>query len=278
MNTARSEAVRAPAVAGMFYPADPDELRSDVDAMLSKAGPQKAGGELVALIVPHAGYVYSGLTAAHAYRLLKGRSFDTVVTVGPSHRDFFQGVNVYPGDAYRTPLGDVEIDRDFRDRLVKAGIALSSAGHRAEHSVEVQLPFLQRVLGSFRFVPLVMGNQTRETCGQLAAALAEAGKGKNFVLVASSDLSHFHPYADAVELDRQVADFIGRFDSAGLMECLEEETVEACGGGPVVAVMDAARRLGADRAALLHYCNSGDVTGDHGSVVGYLAAALMRGN
>jgi AmmeMemoRadiSam system protein B len=278
MSAASVHSVRQPSVAGMFYPGDPATLRSDVDGMLERAAPPKPGGDIVALIVPHAGYAYSGLTAAHAYRLLKGRAVETVVAVGPSHREYFEGVTVYPGDAYRTPLGELQVDTAVRAELVSAGITLSSAGHRAEHSVEVQLPFLQRVLGTVKIVPLVMGNQSRETCDLLARAIVQAATGKDILLVASSDLSHFHPYDVAAGLDGRVAQYIERFDETGLFARLQEETVEACGGGPIVAVMQAARALGADRATVLHTCNSGDVTGDRASVVGYLSAALVREN
>ena len=278
MTANQTEIVRPPAVAGMFYSDDPDELRSTVDAMLDEADPPRVKGTLIGIIVPHAGHAYSGPTAAHAYRLLRGRTIGTVIAVGPSHREYFEGISVYPGCAYRTPLGDVPIDGAIRDRLVRSGVTAVQAGHRQEHSLEVQLPFLQRVLGSFTLVPIVMGAQQPSLCHLLGKAIADASLDQDVLLVASSDLSHFHPYDDAMRLDRQVAELIGSYDTTGLMDRLESEGVEACGGGPVVAVMEAARQLGADHATILHSCNSGDMTGDRDSVVGYLSAALTRGS
>jgi AmmeMemoRadiSam system protein B len=266
---------RPPAVAGLFYPASASKLAANVDSLLKAAGEPSDKNEVpVALIVPHAGYVYSGLTAAHAFAHLFGHSFDSVIVVGPSHREYFHGISVYPGDAYRTPLGDVAVDVELRDALAEKGLLISMQGHRTEHSVEVQFPFLQRTLGTFKAVPVVMGDQRPELCKQLGDAIASAVRAKNVLLVASSDLSHYHPYDEAVVLDRKVVASIDAYDTEELIRNLEMERVEACGGGPIAAVMLAARKLGARTARVLHYCNSGDVTGDKGAVVGYLSALI----
>jgi MEMO1 family protein len=278
MPAVQTSSVRRAAVAGMFYSDDTEELRASVDQLLESATPVIQPGELVGIIVPHAGHVYSGLTAAYAYRLLQGRTVGTVIAVGPSHREYFDGVSVYPGRAYETPLGEIPIDTGMRELLVSSGIVATAAGHRQEHSLEVQLPFLQRTLGSFSLVPLVMGTQVPSLCHALAKAIADAARGKSVLLLASSDLSHFHPYEEAVEMDGRVAGLIARYDTAELLERLERETAEACGGGPIVAVMEAARLLGADHSRILHTSNSGEVSGDRHSVVGYLSAGLTRGN
>jgi len=276
MALSSTEAVRPPAVAGMFYPGQPETLRRDVDRMLAEAPAFPDAAKIAALIVPHAGYAYSGFTAAHAFRAVQGLQFDTVIAVGPSHREYFDYVSVYDGRAYATPLGIVEIDAEVRNALVQEGLVSSNAGHRAEHSVEVQVPFLQRALASFRFVPLIMGTQHPRVCEALGTALANASQGRRVLLVASSDLSHFHPAEEAAALDHRVVGEVERFHPEELMQGLADDRLEACGGGPIVAVMEAARRLGAAESRILHYCHSGDVTGDRDSVVGYVSAAILR--
>ncbi len=272
--------VRHPAVAGLFYDADPVRLDRTVSELLQESRGKRPGGRLVGLISPHAGYMYSGSTAAKGYVLLEGLKFDTVVIVGPSHREFFNGISIYPGDGFLTPLGEVPIDQEIRDALVSISSSIRSgeSGHRAEHSVEVQLPFLQKVLGSFSFVPIVMGNQTRLLCDTLAEALARSLLDRNALLVASSDLSHYHSYDTALSLDRQILEDVEAFDENSLMMKLEQQRVEACGGGPMVTVMKALKKLGADASNVIFYCNSGDVTGEKDAVVGYLSAVFLRTN
>jgi len=270
--------VRHPAVSGLFYPDLRAVLTRNVDELVLRAASKPARGRLRGVIAPHAGYVYSGYTAAVAYKLLKEQSYDAVIIVGPSHREYFDGVSICAGDAFETPLGNIAIDHELRDRLVKewAGISVTETGHMAEHSIEVQLPFLQRILGSFSFVPVVMGDQRREHCDRLADAISKSCAGRNVLLIASSDLSHYHPYKTAVELDRLVREKIELYDEDGLMKQLEANEVEACGGGPIVTVMKASRQLGANSSHILHYCNSGDVSGEKDAVVGYVSAALFQ--
>lgn len=271
-------AVREAAVAGLFYPELKSVLEKDVDEYLLRAKSVRIEGTIRGLICPHAGFLYSGLTAAAAYRLLKGRTYEGVIIVGPSHREYFEGVSLFPGSSYRTPLGEMPVHDELRSVLQTTDptIKVSEHGHTMEHSIEVQLPFLQRALGKTPFVPLVMGDQRRETCLALAGALTRACRGRNVLLVASSDLSHYHPYAEAVNLDKHVVSDVEGYRPEDLLRKLELEEVEACGGGPMVAVMLAARDLGATRAKPLFYCNSGDVTGEKEAVVGYLSAALYE--
>jgi len=268
--------IREPAVAGMFYPGLPASLNRDVEELLHSAAPRRPEGVLVALISPHAGYIYSGSTAAMGYKLLSSLTFDSVVIVGPSHRELFDALSVFPGDAYRTPLGDVQIDAGLREELVQQSdeIVLSQRGHKSEHAIEVQLPFLQKVLRKFKFLPIVMGNQQRKYCEILSEALAKAVEKKNVLLIASSDLSHYHPHDYAVQLDRRVVEDVEAFDADGLLRRLERQEVEACGGGPMVAVMKTAQKLGANRSHVLQYCTSGDITGEKQAVVGYLSVAF----
>lgn len=270
--------VRAPVVAGTFYPASPRKLQQDVDELLGRALPPGDIAGIHGLVSPHAGYMYSGFTAAHGYSALKGRKFDAVIIIGPSHQEYFQGSSVYPGGSYRTPLGVVPVHDELRSRIIREEkrIFLSTAGHRGEHSVEVQLPFLQRVLGEFSFVPIVMGEQTLELCENLADAISSAVGDRKVLLVASSDLSHYHPYDEATSLDGRVIDLVESYDPLQLMDRLEHRALEACGGGPIVTVMLAAKKLGANTARVIHYCNSGDVTGEKGAVVGYLSAVFSK--
>lgn len=270
--------VRSAAVAGSFYDSDPEHLRGEVDFLLNEQKAPKLKGVIKGLVSPHAGYMYSGSVAAAAFRNLKGTPYEAVLLVGPSHREYFDGVTIYPGDAYETPLGQVPINREFRAALLRqsAIIQLSEAGHRAEHCLEVQLPFLQRVLGEFSIVPMIIGNQTKEYCLNLGTAIAAVARKRNVLLVASSDLSHYHTYDVAMELDQRVIHDVEAFDEDKLMDRLVDERDEACGGGPVVAVMRAAKLLGANRSHILLYSNSGDATGDKSAVVGYCSAAFLQ--
>ncbi|MBM2841718.1 MAG: hypothetical protein HW412_2246 [Bacteroidetes bacterium] len=266
-------------VCGMFYPADPSELRRNIGELLSSVmALPKITGTVRGIVGPHAGYKYSGFTAAHAYSLLKGAKYSSVVIVSPSHREYFDGISVFPGHSYVTPLGVVPVDEELRERLLKqcSEVTASYAGHGPEHAIEVQLPFLQYVLGEFRFLPIVIGDQKRENCFALGDALAEVLADENALIIASTDLSHYHPSSVANNLDAIVIDDVKKFDYEGLMNDLEFQKTEACGGGPTVAVMLALWRLGVRKIAVLHHCNSGDVTGDSSQVVGYLAAAAYE--
>ena len=274
--------VRPPAVAGSFYPADANDLGRMLDGFLAKAAPPPVEN-LVALVAPHAGYVYSGPVAAYSYALLKGRKYDRVVVIAPSHYEAFGFASVYDGAAYQTPFGQVPVDQAFAAKLAKMSslIRLSGVGHtpsaeHPEHALEVQLPFLQRTLGQFQLVPIVMGDQSYDACRALGAALAKLVQGTNTLIVASSDLSHYHPYDMAVKLDHKTLNAIEEYDYFDLSRNLESRVWEASGGGPIVATMIAAERLGATQAKLLHYANSGDTTGDRSRVVGYGAVALAR--
>jgi len=264
-------------VAGSWYPGTPAAIAAEVEGHLAAARPPAVPGRLVGLISPHAGLRYSGPVAAHGYGLLRGRPRLTVVLVGPSHRASFDGVAVFAGGAFETPLGRVPVAEDVAAALIAAGPALFDDPdvHRDEHSLEMQLPFLQHLIPELRLVPLLMGSQSREETDALAEALFRALPGRDVLLVASSDLSHYQAAPMANRLDAEVVECVRRFDPEGLMARLERRHDHACGGGPMVAVMKAARSLGADRATVLRYADSGDVgERDKSRVVGYLSAAL----
>lgn len=267
--------MRRAAVAGTWYPANPDVLAREVDRYLSEAG-EAPVADHTAVIAPHAGLRYSGPVAAYAYAALRHAVANTVVLVGPSHYVAFEGVAIYDKGSFETPFGAVAIDEDCAAALIAASPRIKPypAAHLREHSLEMQLPFLQRVLPRVKIVPLVMGHQTRETAFELGDALASALERRRALLVASTDLSHYHPSDVAATLDGRVIEHVSRFDPDGLMTILEEFPHHACGGGPTVSVMRAARALGATRARVLKYADSGDVSGDKDAVVGYLAAAF----
>jgi AmmeMemoRadiSam system protein B len=269
------KAVRPAAVAGAWYPGTAPALAAAVDGYLARAQRDLAG-DLVAIVAPHAGLKYSGPVAAHAYRLLDGRSFDVAVLVGPSHFVAFDGVAVHASGGFATPYGVAPIDADCASALMRAAplVHEHAAVHAREHSLEMQLPFLQRVAPGIKIVPLLMGRQTADTARALAAGLAAVLRGRNALLVASTDLSHYHDAASAASLDAIVIDHVAQFSADGLQAALDTQPEHACGGGPTVAVMRAARELGARDAVILQYGDSGDVSGDKSAVVGYLSAAF----
>lgn len=269
--------VRNAAVAGTWYPGTAAAIVAEVERHLKAATCPPVPGRMVALISPHAGLRYSGPVAAYGYSLLRGRSNGTVVLVGPCHRFAFEGLAIHARGAFDTPLGRVPIDEDLASALLAADMRLADAPqpHRDEHSLEMQLPFLQHVVPGLRIVPILMGEQSREQVDALAAALARTLEGRDALLVASSDLSHYHAAPVANRLDAVVVQDVQRFDAESLMSRLEASYEHACGGGPIVAVMRAARSLGADTATVLRYADSGDAgEGDKSRVVGYLSAAL----
>ncbi len=271
------EKIRESAIAGSWYPDHPATLKRQIQKYLDQAKAAPLEGSLVGLIAPHAGYLYSGGVAAHAYRTLLEQPFDRVLILAPCHRAYFSGASVYRAGGYRTPLGVVPLDQElitalFEDPSLFHYVARAET---QEHSLEIQLPFLQVVLPDFRLTPILMGDQSPEACRKLADAIVKACSGSRVLLIASSDLSHFHPYQEAKRLDQVVIDRVSAFDPAGLTTALAERTCEACGGGPMIALMLAAQQLGANKARILHYANSGDVTGDTQGVVGYLAAAFL---
>ena len=278
MNKVRLEGTRHAQFAGAWYPGSFDSLLQAVDAYLDRATGDVVPGEVVGLIAPHAGYMYSGQVAAHAYRQLREKKadYDTVVVIGPSHRYALEGYGITAVERFETPLGPVSLDREVLNDLGSHIHMLMYLSADEEHSLEIQLPFLQRALASFKLVPIMMGEPSLEVCQELGEALGAVLRGRRALVVASSDLSHYRDYDETVALDRQIVEQVSTFDAMGLSQLLSEGKAEACGGGPMVATMLAAKALGADQSAVLKYANSGDVSGNRGNVVGYLAAAFSR--
>lgn len=269
--------VRPPVCADdRWYPASPDALRREVRNYVESASALDLPGEVVGLVVPHAGYVFSGHVAGAGYRQVQGKRYDTIVLVGPDHRGIAAGSLAYADfDAWHTPLGDVPVDRELVAVLDKQ-MPLRRIGRDSEHSLEVQLPFLQTAVPDFKLMPIMMGDPSPAACRELGLALAGVTRERQALLVASTDLSHYYQYDHAKRLDQHTLKYILDFDPEGLADALTRSQAHACGGAPVAAVMVAARELGANQAHLAKYANSGDVWDDKGQVVGYAAVVFTN--
>jgi MEMO1 family protein len=280
--------VRPPAVAGTFYPQDPKRLAAEVKALLEQARPPD-GERPIALVVPHAGYVYSGLIAADAWRQAGGQRYDLVVLLGTNHTaGFFTGVSVFLGDGFRTPLGVALVDQEAASLLLAADHECSSdpLPHEREHSIEVQLPFVQAVLPGVPILPVIVSDEDPHVCARLGVALANVVAGRRALIAASCDLAHFPSHEDAVAADRAVLAAMARLDPDDLRETVAREERSgrrgldtcACGLAPVLAARTAARTLGATRGVVISHATSGDVPpGDRSRVVGYGAVRYTAG-
>lgn len=269
--------IREPQVAGTFYPSEPEQLKEQISTLLSLTRSQKKYKNIFGIVAPHAGYMYSGKSAAYAYNLLIKKSYKTVIIISPSHSEYFSGISIYPGDAYKTPLGVIEIDKEKSATLIRKSELISESiqGHRKEHALEVQLPFLQSVLSDFKIIPIVMGDQRKIFVDELALQISKIYDADTLV-VASSDLSHFYESDYSDKIDSIVEENINRFDPDSLQKNLENQNCEACGGGPISVMLKAASYVKFQNSLVLNRCNSGDVTGDKSEVVGYLSAVVYN--
>lgn len=269
--------VREPAVAGSFYPGDARSLNAIVESMIASVRPKSLKSRPVALVVPHAGYPYSGQTAAHAYRSAKGQDYDTVVLVGPSHHSLFRGAAVYTGGDWRTPLGDVPVENSVASRIIESCPIASDApsAHAEEHSLEVQIPFIQKALEKCKIVPILVSSGSASDADSLSKAIVDATSDKRSLLVASSDLYHGYSYEECVKNTAATIKGIEEGDPKKLEESFETGESSACGEGAILTALSTARRLGAS-PHLLHQTNSADVTGMRsGYVVGYCSFAFV---
>jgi AmmeMemoRadiSam system protein B/AmmeMemoRadiSam system protein A len=279
--------VRAAAVAGTFYPGDPEKLRAAVSAYLALADPPEILGDIIALMVPHAGYEYSGLAAARAFKALDGCQYDTVVLIGPSHQQMVPGGAAVSGvDYWETPLGQIPVDTQLREQLLVLGdtVYVADGPHAYEHCLEVELPFLQSVLGDFAILPLVMTDFSDQNTTTLAQLLVRAIGDRDVLMVASTDMSHYPAAQEAARVDGEMLTTIARLEPAQVYQADERLMAEGvpdlhctlCGLGPLVVAMKAARMLGADRVEGVTYSNSAEVepaTSDR--CVGYGTAVFV---
>ena len=281
--------VRQPAVAGQFYPSDPAMLKTSIDCYMEDAV-DRFDDKPIAIVCPHAGYIYSGQIAADAYKQAAKHTYDLVVIVGVNHTTGgFRDVSIYPGDGYKTPFGIAEIDKELAAGLIAADddFVFFEKVHEREHSVEVQIPFVQRLFPATPIVTAIVGTTDPELCEKFGRTLARMLKNRNALIVASCDLSHFPVYDDAVDIDRQTLEAFTTLETGVVRSTTEKQMARnvanlstcACGEASVLAVMTAARELGADGAQIISYANSGDTPmGDHSRVVGYGAVAFIKGD
>jgi AmmeMemoRadiSam system protein B len=278
--------VRRPVVAGTFYPFGSARLTGAIeDCFRNRLGPGKLPKgrseerNIVSAICPHAGYDYSGPAAAHAYYHLASEvQPDTVVILGPNHTGLGGPVSIGGHDEWETPLGRVRVDKELARSIFISSdaIDIDDDAHLREHSIEVQLPFLQYIYEDFSFVPICMGFQGLETSREVGMAVAEGLKDRNGLIIASTDMSHYEPQDSASEKDRRVINHILELDEVALQQRVCMERISMCGYGPVSAAIVASKILGAEEAELLAYSTSGDVSGDYSGVVGYASIKIMK--
>jgi AmmeMemoRadiSam system protein B len=280
--------IRRPTQAGAFYEGNAEALKKQIEnCFLQEFGPKKrpkvnANGprDVLGLVCPHAGYMYSGAVAANAYyELAQDGKPDTVVILGPNHTGYGSGLALINEGVWRTPLGDVEVDEETANRIVRETglVDVDDLAHRFEHSIEVQLPFLQYLYGSgFKFVPICFQMQDLDSAVEVGMALVEVLASKNAVVIASSDMTHYEPQGNAEAKDLAALKAVEAMDEKLFYSIIKTRNVTACGYGPIAAVITVAKGLGAKEARLLCYKSSGDVTGDYSSVVGYAAVSFKK--
>jgi MEMO1 family protein len=278
--------VRPSSLAGRWYDADPEILARSVDGYLDAVQLPELDGEVIAIIAPHAGHTYSGAVAGYAFAAIRGRSLDLVALIGPMHHPYVEPLITTAYDAYATPLGVVSVDKDALRELdanlkSELGFGLSPLSRDPEHSLEIELPFLQRALppdSKWKLLPVMDRAREPRVSQGLGKALAQVLRDKSFILVASTDLSHFYNQQTALVYDRAILNAIESFDPAKVFDLERAGKGFACGLGAFTAVLWAAQELGADRVQVLRHATSGNVTGDYSSVVGYGAAVILKGN
>jgi AmmeMemoRadiSam system protein B len=274
--------VRPSPLAGQWYERDPEMLARNVDTYLDDAHLPELDGEVVAVIAPHAGHTYSGAVAGYAFAALSGQDPGPVAVIAPMHHPYVEPLITTAHDAYSTPLGDVPVDKDALLELddvlkSKLGFGLSPVSNDKEHSVEIELPFLQRALSSkWKLLPVMVRTREPRVSEGLGKALAKVLLGKKFAMVASTDLSHFYNHKAALTYDRAMLHEIESFHPEGAFDVERAGKGFACGLGAFTAVMWASRELGADKIKVLRHATSGDVTGDYSSVVGYASAVILK--
>lgn len=270
--------LRPSPIAGTWYPAHPKKLAESIDEFLDRVKLPELDGRVIAVIAPHAGHIYSGGVAAHSFAALRGSRPDLVAVISPYHNYDSRPLLTTKHDAYATPLGSIEVDKDALAELQShLQVPIAPVPNDREHSLEIELPFLQRVFQhKFKLLPVMIRAQEETTARLLGDALAQTLQTKNAVLVASTDLSHFYDQDTAETLDREMLDRFESLDPSSIFDAERTEKGFACGHAAVAAVQWAAIKLGADTVRILDYATSGDVTGDYSSVVGYGSAAILK--
>lgn len=270
---------RKPVVAGQFYPSDKNILSKTITDLLTQAPSLQIPGQIFGIMVPHAGYAYSGPTAAYAYKTIAESDIETVILLGPTHRVFINEFAVYGKGAWQTPLGMVTIDETLAQKIANYSTNIKNMpeAHNLEHSLEVQVPFLQQIFKDIKIVPIMMLEPSYQDCEILATAISENIKNKKVLLLASSDLYHGEHYSECKKTDSVTLSYVEKFDPPGLYNALKTEKASACGGAPIVVLMLACQMLGANQSKVLFRTNSNDVLGEKGGyVVGYAASVFYK--
>ena len=278
-STAFAADVKDTDLAGSWYPGDRAELKNMLEGYINSANPGKVNGDIFAIISPHAGYQFSAPVAAYGFKLAQSRDINTVIIIGFSHRKFFDGISIYDRGVWRTPLGDVSIDEKIAKNIMAADhrIVFNPDLFKEENSVEMQIPLVQASFKDAKIVPIAFGTEKYEDAEILASALADVlAKTKDVLVVASTDLSHYHPYEEAVSIDKRLITVLNKLKAKEFYDEAKAGLYELCGLMPVTATLLAAEKLGYDSIEILKYANSGDTSGNKGSVVGYLSAAVYK--
>jgi AmmeMemoRadiSam system protein B len=278
--------IRRPSVAGAFYPSQPDKLKQVIkDCFLHKLGPGKLpikknnDRSITSVVCPHAGYIYSGPAAAHCYfNLAEEKQPDTTVILGPNHRGWGSPISMMGEGAWETPLGKIMIDEKTAKKIFNSSniIDFDETAHVSEHSIEVQLPFLQYVFEDFKFIPISMGYQDLETCIEIGETIAKIAKGQDILIIASSDLSHQESQEVAIKKDRLVIDAVLEMNEIKLQEKVLSNRITTCGYGPISVAIISSKILGSKKSELLSYYTSGDIIGDYRGVVGYASLKISK--
>ncbi len=273
-----SDDIRRSVIAGAWYPGNSNLLRETVESYFARIKGKPVEGEIVGIISPHAGYPYSGQVAAYGYKQLIGKSFDVVVILSPFHQMPVGGYMVNSASYYATPLGKVPIEKELLEQIADE-VELTFISYETEHSIEIQLPFLQVTLKEFTLLPIMIGLGNVYGCQDIVKALVKVLKGRKFLLIASTDLHHIPDYDEVVRRDKAVIEALLSFDLTRIREVLSPDDCSVCGKVPVSIVVDTAQRIGANKLIVLHHTNSGDVTGEKQPgqyTVGYLSAVIVK--
>ena len=273
------ESLRKPSVAGTFYPKDKTELNNMIDGFLNNVTKEEIKGKILGVISPHAGYIYSGQVAAYVYNAIREKRFDTIILIGPSHHVYIKKATIYPKGQWQTPLGNIPIDTEIVKRILKIhpDFTFIPEAFSKEHSLEVEIPFLQKVVkNKFKIVPILINNDSLNFCDDLSSTILKSINNKNVLFVASSDMSHYYIYGKACLIDGVTIKDLEDYNIERLKHHLASGESELCGSAAVLTTIMACKKIGANRIKLLKYANSGDVTRDKSRVVGYGAFVILK--
>ena len=280
--------IRKPAVAGSFYAGDSKSLNRQIEnCFLHKIGPgeiplvnPERQNNIIGLVSPHAGYMYSGPVAANGfYKIALDGKPDTIIILGPNHQGFGEDISIMAEGKWKTPLGELEIDTDIAENILKNSkiIKNDDKAHQFEHSIEVQLPFIQYIFGkNIKFVPICMTRQDINTDIEIAQSICSSVANKDVLIIASSDFTHYEPQESAINMDKQAMNAILNFNPKRLYDMIYKQNLSMCGPGPITVMLNICEILGAKRAELLKYATSGDITGMYEQVVGYASLIVSK--